>query len=149
MSSLYSQDLMKSLLRSTNSRNYSVASKNRGKLSAIRHKAQTASETLDATLGTSYTASAPTLPRPRPPPPSPPPSWRFPFESAAKSTGHDAQKLESGLKLNQLGESQSHYDLSKQASWSDPPLVARARSKTVKQRNVWESYLSEWPTRGA
>ncbi|ORY62704.1 hypothetical protein BCR35DRAFT_308929 [Leucosporidium creatinivorum] len=26
-------------------------------------------------------------------------------------------------------------------SWAEPPLVAKARGKTVKQRNVWESYL--------
>ncbi|KDE09852.1 hypothetical protein MVLG_00250 [Microbotryum lychnidis-dioicae p1A1 Lamole] len=26
-------------------------------------------------------------------------------------------------------------------NWAEPPLVAQARAKTVKQRNVWESYL--------
>ncbi|KAM0791680.1 hypothetical protein ACM66B_003956 [Microbotryomycetes sp. NB124-2] len=33
------------------------------------------------------------------------------------------------------------YDLSKAASWTDPPLVSKARAKTTKQRSIWESYL--------
>ncbi|SCV73461.1 BQ2448_7387 [Microbotryum intermedium] len=33
------------------------------------------------------------------------------------------------------------FDTLKLNKWAEPPLVAQARAKTVKQRNVWESYL--------
>ncbi|KAK4050591.1 hypothetical protein OIV83_003317 [Microbotryomycetes sp. JL201] len=36
---------------------------------------------------------------------------------------------------------QQSYDLSRAASWTDPPLVSKARAKTTRQRSIWESYL--------
>lgn len=143
MSSLYSHELIKVLHRCSYARTYSVASKSR----KLPTKPSTGYSTFYAAPEASPTSTSvqgEIMPKPRPPPTppvAPPPSWRFPFSSS--STARKSSTAQAQPRLNQLDESESYYDLAKQASWSDPPLVARARSKTVKERNVWESYLGK------
>ena len=140
MSSLYRQDLIRLLLQETRARHYSVASKARRLTPRPLPSTPATKPAHEQTRAPSTPSS--TLPQPNPPPLSPPPSWRFPFPGRTDTLSKDKTvDTRSGAVVDEsLNEP---YDLSKQASWSDPPLVARARSKTVKQRNVLESYLGE------
>lgn len=70
-----------------------------------------------------------TAPLPRIVHPSPPPAVPHVDSAAAGRRGIDKAKVTS-----------EPYDLSRQ-NWMDPPLVAKARAKSTKQRSVWESYL--------
>lgn len=143
MSSLFRRELLHTIRRESTGAShrcsYSVASKKRkgqprpaSPVSALAPNAPRPSAAEPV-----YTSPSPS-PQPNPPPPSPPPSWRWPFSSGSSSSSTRNPAVD----VAALDDAK-HYDLTKQASWADPPLVAQARTKTVRQRNVFESFLGE------
>lgn len=111
--------------KASTSRSYSVASKAR-KVRTPPHQ-----PTAPRTPSTTTTAPLSAIP-PLPASPSTPLASSDAFKtSSASPFSSDKGKAR---------DDTPWYDLSKKP-WEEPPLVAAARGKSVKQRSVWESYL--------